>query len=71
MRTMEDVVRDNYGYIPRPMDQLYNISIFQDYIPGLPQYRYICYSIGHKVYQGLQEVHDICHQILVCLIIDV
>lgn len=40
MRTMEDVSGDNYGYIPRPMDQLYNISIFfQDYIPGLPQYR--------------------------------
>ena len=31
---------DGYGYTPRPMDQLYNISVFfQDYVPGLPQYR--------------------------------
>lgn len=40
MRTMEDVIGDNYGYIPRPMDQLFNISLFfQDYVPRLPQYR--------------------------------
>lgn len=40
MRTMEDIQGDNVGYIPRPTDQLYNISLFfQDYIPGLPQYR--------------------------------
>lgn len=40
MRTMEDIQGDGVGFIPRPTDQLYNISLFfQDYIPGLPQYR--------------------------------
>ena len=40
MRTMEMHNDDGYGYTPRPMDQLYNISVFfQDYVPGLPQYR--------------------------------
>ncbi len=40
MNTMEDKEGDNYGYQPRPMDQLYNISIFfQDYVPGFPKYR--------------------------------
>lgn len=40
MRTMEDIRGDEYGYIPRPTDQLFNISLFfQDYIPKLPQYR--------------------------------
>lgn len=40
MGTKEDVYGDGYGYIPRPMDQLFNISLFfQDYIPGIPQYR--------------------------------
>lgn len=40
MRAMEDVDGDGHGYIPRPTDQLFNISIFfQDYIPRLPQYR--------------------------------
>lgn len=40
MRTMEDIEGDNAGFIPRPTDQLYNISLFfQDYVPRLPQYR--------------------------------
>lgn len=40
MRAMEDVDNDGYGYIPRPTDQLFNVSLFfQDYVPGLPQYR--------------------------------
>ncbi len=40
MGTKEDVYNDGYGYIPRPNDQLFNISLFfQDYIPGIPQYR--------------------------------
>ena len=39
MRTMEKIGGSD-EYIPRPTDQLYNISLFfQDYIPGLPQYR--------------------------------
>ncbi len=40
VRAMEDVDNDGHGYIPRPTDQLFNISLFfQDYIPRLPQYR--------------------------------
>lgn len=40
MGAKEDVYGDGYGYIPRPMDQLFNVSLFfQDYIPGIPQYR--------------------------------
>ena len=39
MGAKEDVYGDGYGYIPRPMDQLFNVSLFfQDYIPGIPQY---------------------------------
>ena len=39
MRTMEKIDGSD-EYIPRPTDQLYNISLFfQDYVPGLPQYR--------------------------------
>ena len=40
IRTMEDIEGDGHGFIPRPTDQLYNVSLFfQDYIPGIPQYR--------------------------------
>lgn len=40
MRTMEDIIGDEHGYIPRPTDQVFNISLFfQDYIPRHPQYR--------------------------------
>lgn len=40
MNTKEDIVNDGFGYIARPMDQLYNISIFfQDFVPRFPQYR--------------------------------
>lgn len=40
MRTMESVIGTDNKYVPRPTDQLYNVSLFfQDYIPGLPQYR--------------------------------
>jgi hypothetical protein len=40
IRTMEDIDGDGHGFIPRPTDQLYNVSLFfQDYIPGIPQYR--------------------------------
>lgn len=35
MRTMENIYGDGKGYIYRPTDQLYNISLFfQDYFPG-------------------------------------
>lgn len=35
MRTMENVYGDGKGYIYRPTDQLYNISLFfQDHVPG-------------------------------------
>ncbi len=40
MDTKEDIVGDIYGYMPRPMNQLYNVSIFfQDYVPNFPSYK--------------------------------
>ena len=40
MNTKEDITNDGYGYLARPMGQLYNFSIFfQDYVPGFPAYR--------------------------------
>lgn len=40
MKTEEDVLGDNHGYIPRPTDQRFNFSIFfQDYFPGNPSYK--------------------------------
>ena len=40
MKTMEDIIGDGHGYIPRPTDQLFNFSLFfQDYLPGNPSYK--------------------------------
>jgi len=40
MRTMEDIVGDGHGWIPRPTDQWVNFSLFfQDYLPGNPSYK--------------------------------
>ncbi len=40
MKTEEDVLNDNHGYIPRPTDQRFNFSIFfQDYFPGNPTWK--------------------------------
>lgn len=40
MNTKEDIDDDGYGYLARPMGQLYNFSIFfQDYVPKFPAYR--------------------------------
>ena len=40
MKTEEDIEGDNYGYIPRPSDQLVNVNIFfQDYVPKFPSFR--------------------------------
>ncbi len=40
MKTEEDILGDNYGYIPRPTDQIMNFSLFfQDYLPGNPSYK--------------------------------
>ncbi len=40
LNTEEDIIGDNYGYIPRPTDQLMNFSLFfQDYLPGNPSYK--------------------------------
>lgn len=37
MKTQEDVLNDNHGYIARPTDQRFSFSIFfQDYFPGNP-----------------------------------
>ncbi|MDR1729176.1 MAG: TonB-dependent receptor [Prevotellaceae bacterium] len=38
MQTKEDIYGDGTGYIPRPTDQRYNVSLFfQDYFPGFPK----------------------------------
>lgn len=49
MNTEEDIEGDGKGYIPRPTDQLYNISIsFQDYIPNMPFIRaYLSFNYGN------------------------
>jgi len=40
MKTQEDIIGDNYGYIPRPTDQRFNFSLFfQDYLPGNPTWK--------------------------------
>lgn len=40
MKTEEDVLGDNHGYIPRPTDQRFNFSVFfQDYFPGNPTWK--------------------------------
>ncbi|MBN1822614.1 MAG: TonB-dependent receptor, partial [Prolixibacteraceae bacterium] len=40
MRTMEDIIGDGHGWIPRPTDQWMNFSLFfQDYLPGNPSYK--------------------------------
>jgi hypothetical protein len=40
MKTEEDIIGDNYGYIPRPTDQRFNFSLFfQDYLPGNPSWK--------------------------------
>ena len=40
MKTQEDIKGDNRGYIPRPLDQRLNFSLFfQDYLPKNPSYK--------------------------------
>ena len=40
MKTREDILGDNQGYIARPSDQRFNFSMFfQDYMPGNPTYK--------------------------------
>jgi hypothetical protein len=40
MKTEENIIGDNYGFIPRPTDQIMNFSLFfQDYLPGNPSYK--------------------------------
>ncbi len=39
MKTMEDIIGDGHGFIPRPTDQRVNFSLFfQDYLPGNPSW---------------------------------
>jgi len=39
MKTMENIIGDGHGYIPRPTDQRVNFSLFfQDYLPGNPSW---------------------------------
>lgn len=50
MDTKEDIKGDGYGFIPRPTDQRFSLSIlFQDYLPNNPTYRLnfrLLYSSG-------------------------
>ncbi|MCL1822262.1 MAG: TonB-dependent receptor, partial [Prolixibacteraceae bacterium] len=40
MQTKEDIDGDGHGYIPRPVNQLINFSLyFQDYLPGNPTWK--------------------------------
>lgn len=40
LKTEENIYNDGHGWIPRPTDQLLNISLFfQDYFPGNPTYK--------------------------------
>ncbi|MBN2667936.1 MAG: TonB-dependent receptor [Bacteroidales bacterium] len=40
MKSEEDVICDNHGYIPRPTDRRFNASIyFQDYLPRNPNFK--------------------------------
>lgn len=40
MKSEEDIMGDQHGYIPRPTDQRFNASIyFQDYLPKFPNMR--------------------------------
>ena len=40
MRSRENLLNDNRGWIPRPNEQQYSISVFfQDYMPRHPEYR--------------------------------
>ncbi len=48
MQTKQDIEGDDKGYIPRPTDQLVNMSVsFQDYLPSMPWMRvYLNFNYG-------------------------
>lgn len=51
MRTRQDVLGDEFGWLPRPTDQLLSFKIFfQDYVPSVPFWRV---SLGFIVGSGL------------------
>ena len=54
MQTKQDIEGDNQGYIPRPTDQLFNVSVsFQDYLPNMPWMRVylnLNYGSGYPYY---------------------
>lgn len=40
MKTQEDILNDNHGYLARPTDQRFSFSVFfQDYFPGNPTWK--------------------------------
>jgi hypothetical protein len=46
MQTKEDIKGDNYGYYPRPTDQIMNFGLFfQDYLPNNPDYKVHLYFL--------------------------
>lgn len=41
MNTKENIYGDGYGYLPRPTDQRFNVSMFfQDYVPGFEKLKF-------------------------------
>ena len=48
MQTKQDIEGDLHGYLPRPADQLFNVSVsFQDYLPNMPWMRvYLNFNYG-------------------------
>ncbi|MGP1515852.1 MAG: TonB-dependent receptor [Bacteroidales bacterium] len=60
MQTKQDVEKDNRGYIPRPTDQLFNVSVsFQDYLPNMPWMRVylnLNYGSGYPYYPPNTDV---------------
>ncbi len=61
MQTKQKIDGDNQGYIPRPTDQLCNVSVsFQDYLPNMPWMRVylnLNYGSGYPYYPPNSNIH--------------
>lgn len=55
LQTKQDIKGDKHGYLPRPTDQLFNVSVsFQDYMPNMPWmkvYLNFNYGSGYPYYK--------------------
>lgn len=61
MQTEQDIEGDGKGYIPRPTDQIFNLSVsFQDYLPNMPWMRVylnLNYGSGYPYYPPNSNEH--------------